>query len=123
MYLLDVFINYLEKKVEMRTGLFFFFVFVCVSRKNRISVFCIFFFSEKAENLFFGQNQIRRSSCSVSFFFFFFVQAMKSDVSLGLAIPIRIARAWITLFFVRMKYFFAWKVRMVSNAPSLGEVI
>lgn len=35
---------------------------------------------------------------------------MRSAAVGGMAFYERIVNAWITLFFVRMKYFFAWKV-------------
>lgn len=37
-------------------------------------------------------------------------KGMRSSAVGGMAMHERIVNAWITLFFVRMKYFFAWKV-------------
>lgn len=39
------------------------------------------------------------------------VQGLKSSEVAKLAMHERIARAWVTLFFVRMKYFYCWKVK------------
>ena len=38
------------------------------------------------------------------------LKGMRSSAVGGMAMYERVVNAWITLFFVRMKYFFAWKV-------------
>ncbi|CAM9814250.1 unnamed protein product, partial [Ectocarpus sp. 12 AP-2014] len=49
---------------------------------------------------------------------YFPLTGMRSSEVAGMPIPKRIMNAWITLFFVRMKYFFAWKT--ADGASVLG---
>lgn len=46
---------------------------------------------------------------------------MRSSAVAGNAMYERIGNAWITLFFVRMKYFFAWKVSEEQGERSNGS--
>eukprot|EP00903_Cladosiphon_okamuranus_P019810 g18207.t1 len=49
---------------------------------------------------------------------YFKLEGMRSSAVSGMPMHERIANAWITLFFVRMKYFFAWKT--ADGASVLG---
>eukprot|EP00752_Nemacystus_decipiens_P014687 g13083.t1 len=49
---------------------------------------------------------------------YFKLEGMRSSAVAGMPMYERIAKAWITLFFVRMKYFFAWKT--ADGASVLG---